>query len=184
MIRTVIAALLAVALLAASQPAIDRARVGHASDRTEEELTVLQTNIQDLIASDDPVPPGVPGARRVVTVRLPRRSWASSGVERVAIGAGQRGGDRMTWDIGEGSTGSLRLPVEVRRPDGGPLVLRRSGSHQLALRLVRSEGKTAVVVRRLTFMPEGETTPVHDNDRRADPGMRVHPDRRWRTPGG
>lgn len=156
-----IAALLAVALLAASQPAIERSRVEHAHTRVHDELSAVRIAVQDLLASDDPVPPGAPGARRELTLRLPGRSVASSGVRRVELGPLEGRPDRLAWRVGDGRRRDLRVPVDVRRPGGGPMVLREPGRHRLVLELVTVRGSAAVVVRRPKFMPEDGPSPPH-----------------------
>lgn len=161
MLRAVIAALLAVALLAASQPALERARVDHADSLVADEVTAVRTVIRDLLARDDPVPAGAPGARRTLPLRLPGRSLASSGVVRVVLGPNDTRPDRLAWRVRGGGRTHVRVGVDVRKPDGGPLILRRSGVHRLVFRLVSWRGRPTVVVQRLEFKPEAGATPEH-----------------------
>lgn len=161
MLRAVIAVLLAVAILAASQPAIDRSRVAHADTRVEAEMTALRTAIADLLTSDDPVPVGTPGARRTVTISLPGRSWASAGVERVVLGPDCCDRDRLVWEVTRGRAAALAVPVDLRGVDGGPVVLERAGHHRLVATLIRDRGEVAVVIHRLSFNPEGATRARH-----------------------
>lgn len=151
MLRAVAGVLLALAVLGAAWPATEAARVEHAHGRVHEELAGVRDAVRDILARDDP------GGRRVVTVALPERSWASAGVERVALGAR---GDRLAWRVAGGRDASLRVPVAVRSPSGRPLVLRRAGRHRLVLALVGPEADPSVVVRR-TFKADEATTPGH-----------------------
>jgi len=171
-LRAVLAVALAVALLAASLPAVDRARRDHADSQVRGQLERLATAARALAARNDPVPVGDAGATRALTLRLPARGWRSAGVAYVAIG-GVPGnattdtpdGDVLAWRLAGGPPRVVRVEgVAVHTvaddriaPDGRPLVLRESGRHRVELSLVRHRGRPVVLVRR--FKPEDGTSP-------------------------
>jgi hypothetical protein len=162
MIRAAMAVILATALLATSLPALDVARRDHSATAVRAELDRLATAMRDLAARDETVPPGAPGARRVVSLRVPGRSWTEAGVDYVAVAesspaeaASNRSEPTVTWQVVDGAAQTRRLAglsVDTDPPAGsadGPLVLRESGIHRLELTLVRRAGAPTVVVRRL-----------------------------------
>lgn len=155
MLRVVLARLLAVAVVGASVPAVDSARVEATDSRLRGELTSVRAAVADLLVRDDPT--RGPGARRVLTVRLPHRSWGQAGTARVALG-----GDVLAWRARSGSRHTLRLPARLRTTDeADALVLRRPGRHRLVLALVPDDGEPVVTVRRHTFKSENGTSPSH-----------------------
>jgi len=83
MIRVVLAVVLTTALLGASLPAIDEARRDHTETTVGTELRAIERVATDLLNTDDPTEDG---ARRVIEIRLPARSWSDAGVDAVTIG--------------------------------------------------------------------------------------------------
>lgn len=160
MLRVVLGTLLAVAVVGASVPAVDSARIEATDSRLRGELTSVRAAIADLLVRDDPT--RGPGARRVLTVRLPRRSWGQAGTARVALGVAGPGGDVLAWQARGGGRRTLRLPARLRAPgEADALVLRRPGRHRLVLALVPDDGEPVVTVRRHTFKSENGTSPAH-----------------------
>lgn len=145
MIRVVVTVLLAVAILAASLPAVEHA----AADRSEEQLGAGIDSIDaaalELAKSEEAVP-GTEGARRTVEVTLPADGVAAAGVERFAISGADR---RYAYRVEDRAEREHRGSVPVHTLDGEPLVLRESGTHELVLVLVEVEGGRRVVVARL-----------------------------------
>ena len=148
-VRIALTAVLAAALLGVVLPAVD---VGRA-DRTGTELDAAAERIDraaaHLRATADPTAPDVPGARAVVAVEVPEKSWHTAGVAYVAVG-GPPGSD------GNRSVLVYRLDGETRRtvPLGsrlrtadGPVVLRETGTHRVTLTLVRDSGVAVAVSR-------------------------------------
>lgn len=186
MLRAVLAVALAVALLAASLPAVDRARRDHADSQVRGQLERLATAARTLAARNDPVPVGNAGATRTVTLRLPARGWRSAGVAYVAIG-GVPGnvttdtpdGDVLAWRLAGGPTRVVRVEdVAVHTvadgrvaPDGRPLVVHEPGRHRVELSLVRHRGRPLVLVRR--FKSEDGTSPERARSVRANRGRSV-----------
>lgn len=164
MIRVVLAVLLAASILAVALPAIDDARTTRTSDAMASAAERVSRAARTLVASDDPTAPTVPGARRVVTVRVPADSWGWRGVRSVTI-RGERGGATtetarsdapdeegptdaaLTYRLSGGDRRRIPLAVEgaaVRTPDG-PVVF-GPGRRSVTLSLVADRG-LAVVVR-------------------------------------
>lgn len=141
-VRVVLAVAFAVVLVGASTPAVERARVDTADARVESEVGALLDAARHLRAVSDPVPPGTPGARLVVTLSLPRATWGRAPLRRLTVGR-----DRVTWRVAGGHT-QVRHgthPIRGAGPDGR-LVLDAGGTARLELRLVTVEGRATVVV--------------------------------------
>lgn len=150
MIRVVVAVTVATALLAASLPAVDSARSDRTAAHLDGELARLSEAAASLVDRDDATTSGVPGARRVVSVSLPMRSWTAAGVDAVRIGCRADDGCRqptLGYELDNGRQRRVRLALPLVVADG-PVVLREAGSHRLTLTLDRREGSVAVVVRR------------------------------------
>lgn len=144
MIRLAVTVVLAVAVLAAATPAIESGRIARTEAQVNAAVDDVDAAALDLLAAEDPVERG-PGARRVVTVRLPSRGVAAAEVEALRIGSG----GRYAYRIG-GAPERVRYGrAPVHTADGEPLVLREDGSHRLVLRLVERNGERVVVVERV-----------------------------------
>lgn len=143
MIRVVLAVVLTVVLLAAATPAIDEGKTARTAIHLDGATDRLDRAARSLLAHEDPTRPSVAGARRIVTLRLPARSWtASEATLRIDGGA-----DRLAYRVGDGRPRRTILRgVDLRTPDG-PISLRTPGRHRLVLSLVRDDG-VGVVVRR------------------------------------
>jgi hypothetical protein len=145
MLRTVLAVLLATALLGLALPVVDDARVSHADSQVQSQLDSLDTATEALYAESDPAVPGAPGARIERTLVLPTESWGTARLERLRIPAQTDG--RIRWRVAGGTTQTTRsTPPLVAPPDG--LVLRDGGPHRLTLSLERRGGDAVVVVSR------------------------------------
>ena len=141
MIRPLLAALLATALLAVSLPAVDHAERERSAARTGATAATLAERIDRFAARNDPVAPSLPGASRVVSVGLPR-------------GVTVRIDDAVRWRAG-GRSGEVRTDPPLDTP-GGTLEL-RGGEHRLALGHVRCPDGPVVTLRR--FKSDGAATP-------------------------
>ncbi|UIP01157.1 hypothetical protein Hbl1158_07365 [Halobaculum sp. CBA1158] len=134
MIRAVLAVAVAVALLAASVPAVESAR----ADRTAAALERIPDRIDSaaagLVASEPPVvADGPPTARRVLAVRLPSRTLARAGVDSLSICPVGADGSAALVAVVEGDRTVRRLLAgRFALPPGG-VVLREPGRHRLAL---------------------------------------------------
>ena len=162
MLRVVVGVTLSVALLTVTLPALETARRDHSDHRVAAELDGLTAAIRDVHAREAGVSANAAGARRVVTVQLPPRTWTDAGVEYVAIGShpdhagvDERNETTFVWQVSGSQPRTWRLtdvPVEAATPSGGdtPLVIREAGRHRLAVSLVVRDGQRTVVVRRVS----------------------------------
>lgn len=152
MIRVVVTVLVALALVAASLPAIEHAAADRSDAQVRAAIDDVDAAATDLARSEEAAP-GTTGARRVVTVEIPRERPTAAAVERVTIAPEGR---RYRYRIDGRSPESVRGTVPVYTLDGEPLVLREAGRHRLVLALVRVEGSRRVVVARFeTAMERG-----------------------------
>lgn len=86
MLRVVLAAVLASALVGTGFAALDTASRDRGNARVAASAERVTAAVADLRERAAPVPPDSPGARRVVTVRLPARDYATVPVEYFTIG--------------------------------------------------------------------------------------------------
>ncbi|MFB6160011.1 MAG: hypothetical protein ABEJ61_02420 [Haloferacaceae archaeon] len=132
MIRVALAAVLLVAVAGVAVQAIDAGRRDRTATRLDAATERLTRAARLLADRDDPTAPGVVGARRVVTVRLPDRALASAPVESFAVVGAH---DRVTYRLPGGRPRRTDVPVDLRTPDG-PVSLHAPGHHRLVLGLV------------------------------------------------
>lgn len=160
MLRAVLAVVLATALLGASLPAIDQARQNHSETAIRAELDRVERAANGLLDADDPTETTM-GARRLVTVSLPEKSWTDAGTGSVSFASPSgRSGGRLAWAVRDGVTHVRHLPnVPLRTSTGEPLTLRAGGSYLLVLSLDGTSVEPVVTVRR--FTSDNGTTPIH-----------------------
>lgn len=177
MIRVVLAVVLATALFGVSLPAIDDARKDHSETVVRTELQRVERAATNLLETDDPTEDG---ARRVVEVHLPTRSWTDAGIEAITIGESRRGsGGRLTWTV-EGGTRTVRPVPEVpfRTATDRDVTIDASGRHRLVLSLDGNRTDPVVTVREFTS-DEGASrlhaTVASDSNRRTGRQLRVRP---------
>lgn len=152
-VRVLLAVLLAAALVTAAMPAIEDARSGVAASTAEREATRVASAVDRLPRRSDPVPRGVPGARRVLVV-----DPGSRGTVRIGAAPGVSGldadGDVVSFEAG-GTRGRSTVDPAVRvvgrngtlRADAHPLVVRDRQRVVLGYALV--DGRPVVTVARL-----------------------------------
>lgn len=143
MIRTVLAVLLSVALLAAVVPGIDEGRRARTATHLDDATDRIERAAHSLRAHEDPTRPPVTGARRIVRVRVPTASWSAAGATLRIEGDGDRIGYRLEGRPPHWTT--LRS-LDLRTP-AGPVVLERPGEHRLVVSLVRDRGVGIVIAR-------------------------------------
>lgn len=166
MLRVVVAVALAAALLGASMPAVDTARVDHAEAKMAAEVDRLAAAAERLRERNDPSPPGVPGARTEVRLHLPGSSWGTASLDYLSIpgAVADSGGanyTEITWRVegGRRTTRKLSTPLVG---SGGGLRLEGDGSRRVVLELTRRDGEPAVLARRLEFKSDGGASVAHD----------------------
>ena len=138
-IRLVVAVLLTAALLGVGLPAAETAQSERAATLARDELTELRETLARFETRNDATRPGLPGATRLYTLRVP------AGVT-VRLGVGPRN-ESIQWSRGE-----HRGRVETDLPLANTLRL-TGGTHRLRLRLVRVDGEPRIRVRRFKSDP-------------------------------
>jgi hypothetical protein len=142
-IRAVLAVLLSVALFAAVVPGIDEARRSRTATHLDGVTDRIERTVHSLRAHEDPTRPSVSGARRIVRVRLPARSWSAAGASLRIEGDEDRVGYRLD---GRPPRWTTLRGIDLRTP-AGPVVLERPGRHRLVVSLVRDRGVGVVIAR-------------------------------------
>jgi hypothetical protein len=163
MLRVVFAVVLAVAITAAATPAIDQARTARTQSLVRSQVTALDTTVDRLVAFENAVARGTPGARRLVTIRLPTDSPGTKRLHEFRIRSlrNETHPDAavVSWTTAGTERSFRRLigtehEVPIRTSDGSPLVLRDPNHHRLVVRLVRERGTRSVRVGRADPSPE------------------------------
>lgn len=162
-LRAALAVVLAAALVAASLPAIESARVRASEEAARRAAHDVTTVAQALARESDPVPRDAGGARRTVELAVPERGPGTAELAYLAVGGRPGGlaprdtdaGDVLAYRVRGGPERVVRVDVDLRmvengtvRSDDAPLVLR--GDSRLHLRLVRLDGEPVVLVSRAT----------------------------------
>lgn len=157
MLRVVLAAALAVALVAAVTPALDDARATRTERLAQRELDRVGAAVTTLAREE------APGARRTLELAFPADSPTAAPLAFVALGglpaeeptevdAADR--DVLAFRVAGGRRTVQRVSADLRvvrdgevsADDGRALVLRSGGTYAVTLRLVRSDGRRIVVV--------------------------------------
>lgn len=154
-LRTVLAVALAVSVLAVAMPGVEHARHERTARHVRGETGALVDAAESLLARDEVAPVGEPGARRVVTVTIPRAGWDAAALDYLAIGGspgspaeGSATTGVVAFRIRDRPERRVRVPVQLAPAGGNPLVLREAGDHRLVLSLRRPGDHRVVVVRR------------------------------------
>lgn len=168
MIRVVLTVLVAVALLAASMPALESARTATTAEQLDAEADRVERAIAGVVSGSVAVKNRALAARTTTTVRAPRGLTAAR-IDRLAlingddngadgsIESGDEFGDRVVlrYQIDGGPEGSVSVvprtlgaSVEVGG-DGGPLELRTSGESRIAFRFVDDDDDPTVKIARV-----------------------------------
>lgn len=86
MLRTVLAVVLAAALVATANPALESARTTRTERLVAGELDGIETAARSLVREESPAPLGDPAPRRTLAVSIPGESPTTAPVEYVALG--------------------------------------------------------------------------------------------------
>jgi hypothetical protein len=156
-IRAILAVCLAVALVGVALPAVEDASRKHSASVADAELTRLRATLADLAATDDALPADSPGARRLVTLRIPTPDLTTAPVAYLAVGgvpesdsreATDSTSDRLAYRLAGSQPQTITVPVDIRTADSEPLVLRSASRHRLSCRLVADDAGVGVRVTR------------------------------------
>lgn len=154
-VRTVLAVVLAVALLAASLPAVDDARRRRSANLVGVEAESLARDLGRFASVNDATR-DVPGARLVVAVRLPGRSLTSVPVARFAL---HGEADTLEYRLRGGQTRRRAMPVDLRVAGAGErLALVEPGPHRLRFSLELADTGPVVVAEGSNRMAGPRTT--------------------------
>lgn len=148
-VRVVLAALLAAALLAVSLPAVDDGRQRATDSQVRGEVERIERAAAALLATEEAVADRSFAPQRTVTLSLPERSWHRAAVDEWTVRPPPDGGSmgRIRYGVAGRPETTVTLDVPLR-PAAGRLQLPGSGEYRLRLRLVRVDGERTVVVDR------------------------------------
>ncbi|KOX95777.1 MULTISPECIES: hypothetical protein [Halorubrum] len=151
MIRVVLTVLVAVALLAASMPAVETARTATTAERLGAETDRLERAIGGVVSESAPVGDPAMAAGTTVLVRVPT-GFAAAETDGVALveSAEGPGGVALAYRIDGGPRRTLRVgtgPAETAVDlVGGPVEL-RPGPNRVRIRYVDDGGPTVRIGR-------------------------------------
>lgn len=152
MLRAVLAILVIAAIVAVSQPVIQGGRQDHAATLLAGEVDGLTDAARDLVRTDEAV--AGPGARRIVTVELPKPGRFSAGANAVEIDGGQP--STIEWVVDGGTTHRRVLEdVRFRTAEDESLRLEGTGEQRVVLSLTGSAGDPTVRIERFE-PPDGD----------------------------
>ena len=148
MIRVVLTVLVAVALLAASMPALETARTNTTAERLDAEGERVERAIAGVVSGSVAVEERALAARTTTTVRAPRGLTAAQ-IDRLALVNGERvvlryqieGGPERSVSV---VPATLSAAVAV---DDGPIELRPRGESRIEFRFVDDDGPTVKIAR-------------------------------------
>lgn len=173
-VRVALAVLLTVALVGATLPAVDAARVERSETQVRAEVDALVSEARALAEGSDATPADVAPARRTVALDLPAEGFGSAPLRSLRIDAptvadaraGETEPAQISWRVGGGGEHARRVAgVRLLLASDGPLTLRGGGERRLSLSLVAVDGGRAVVVR--AFKYGNGTTPAHGDTARS-----------------
>ncbi|WP_338727724.1 hypothetical protein [Haladaptatus sp. DJG-WS-42] len=149
-LRVVLAALLATALVAVSLPAAERASIESTETQMRATMSHFQTAIEMLPAQTDPVSPEQSLTHHTITLRLPERTWTSARISHVIIEPTATGGV-LRWQVSDGQPHALFIEGVCVETPGHPegIEIVEPGTHRLGLTLETRTETTVVTVRRL-----------------------------------
>ncbi len=148
MIRTVLAVVLAVAIIGAAVPAIEQGQIDRTETTIRGDLSALDTAITSLTTTEDATQTPSLAAQRAVTVTLPSDGIGAAPIETVVIDA-----DGCTYRIVDGPTDRIPFATAERvvvAPNRSTetLTLNETGRHQLIARLRQYNGSRIIEIER------------------------------------
>lgn len=144
--------MLAVALVALSIPAIERAATTNSERQLDASLAAIDEQATALMETEQPTPEGHPDPTRVVDVILPRNSLTTTGVDHLELEPRENGSyTHARYVLEDGTTREATIDERIVRddPEGNrPTELGGSGVQRLALVLeTNADGEPVVVAR-------------------------------------
>ena len=146
-LRLVIGAVLTVALVSVTAPALSTAQADSADAEVDRQLRALSDRLETMVATDDPTTG--PGARRIAEIRLPAETQTTAEIVQLRFHSHEDVGV-ATWRVDDAGGDSMRLVGVPLRPTGGELVLEEPGVHRLAFEFRLQDGTAIVTVQRLS----------------------------------
>ncbi|MGM0397351.1 MAG: DUF7311 family protein [Halobacteriota archaeon] len=161
-VRLVLAAVVAAALLGAAMPVVDDARHGVAATDADRSATAIADAITDIHRSSDPVPRGVAGAKRIVTVETADGATITVGSQSNRTASGAR--EKRT-EPGSSENGTASGTSENRTGMDGPtddVISYRVPSGTTGTVAVDADVR---VVKNGSVRPDGEGLTLRDGQR-------------------
>ncbi|WP_339106411.1 hypothetical protein [Haloterrigena salinisoli] len=150
MIRYVLAAVLALALLAAAVPALEYGAAMNTERTLDAGVEELDRAATSLVSNDDPTPDTHPDPRRVVTVSLPERSLTTAGVDHFEVVPHEDGDfSAARYVLKDGTTRTATIDeriVWLEPTEREPIELDGSGKRELVLTLETDANDEPIVV--------------------------------------
>lgn len=150
MIRYVLAAVLALALLAAAVPVLEYGAAMNTERTIDAGIEDLDRAATSLAANDDPTPDTHPDPQRVVTVSLPERSLTTVGVDHFEIVPHEDGDfSAARYVLEDGTTRTATIDERIVWLDATgsePVELDGAGERELVLTLEADASDEPVVV--------------------------------------
>lgn len=150
MIRYVLAAVLALALLAAAVPALEYGAAMNTERTLDAGIEDLDRAATSLAANDDPAPDTHPDPQRVVTVSLPERSLTTAGVDHFEVVPHEDGDfSAARYVLEDGTTRTATIDERIVWLDATgsePVELDGAGERELVLTLETDASGDPVVV--------------------------------------
>ncbi|MEF8775211.1 MAG: hypothetical protein V5A43_01750 [Haloarculaceae archaeon] len=145
MIRVVLAVAVGAALLAVSVPAMETVRVSHADARVAGAVDRVETAARSLVERNDAVAESAVGARRVLTLDLPRGTWGTAALEHLAVRPHPLDNRTVVqWRVEGGGTTERRLDAVQIEPVGDGFARWAGGRLRVRLVLLQRGGDRVV----------------------------------------
>lgn len=159
MIRAVLAVMLAVALLATTVPAVERAGIDRTEQTIQNDLEYLDDQALALLNTEEIV--DGPGAKRTVSVTIPDGGLVAAETDQIAIKTGE-----LTYQIDGKPEQSILPRAPIVRPENAePLVMASAGTHTIELEPVWRDEHRKVMVTGIHEEIEGqEGQPPAENE--------------------
>lgn len=160
-LRVVVAVALATALLGASMPVVEDARVAQGDARVAGALDRVERAATELRARNDALADREAAATRELTLHLPSGTWGTAGLARLDLDSTDGPGSRVTWRVRGGSDHVRHLTGVTLAPDEGANRRLTGGRVTVRLELVRRDGHRRVLLAVPDFTTDRATSRGH-----------------------